>query len=159
MHPLHSIYKRHKMTINTPDGYTFYIGWGGMVVGKTTGHYHLQPLPNSDGIDLSWDSFEEFISDSDGYFDLTVDFGEGRYAKFEIVNETKICRGVDGFDISVWTYSDTDSGDTSPFNYWSDLKAPADVAECIVEQLIEMCDAMIGSSLKTWDAIYFGEEI
>ena len=159
MHPLHSIYKRHKMTINTPDGYTFYIGWGGMVVGKTTGHYHLQPLPNSDGIDLSWDSFQEFISDSDGYFDLTVDFGEGRYAKFEIVNETKICRGVDGFDISVWTYSDTDSGDTSPFNYWSDLKAPADVAECIVEQLIEMSDAMIGSSLKTWDAIYFGEEI
>ena len=159
MHPLHSIYKRHKMTINTPDGYTFYIGWGGMVVGKTTSHYHLQPLPNSDGIDLSWDSFEEFISDSDGYFDLTVDFGEGRYAKFEIVNETKICRGVDGFDISVWTYSDTDSGDTSPFNYWSDLKAPADVAECIVEQLIEMSDALIGSSLKTWDAIYFGEEI
>ena len=156
MHPLHSIYKRHKMTINTPDGYTFYIGWGGMVVGKTTGHYHLQPLPNSDGIDLSWDSFEEFISDSDGYFDLTVDFGEGRYAKFEIVTETKICRGVDGFDISVWTYSDTDSGDTSPFNYVSDLKTSADVAEWIVGELTEMGEA---KSNGDWDAICLGEEI
>ena len=138
-----------KKTIVTSDGYTFFVTDDGRVV----------DTQNPGSIDLAWKSLPEFISDSDGFFDLTVDFGEGRYAKFEIVNETKICRGVDGFDISVWTYSDTDSGDTSPFNYWSDLKAPADVAECIVEQLIEMSDAMIGSSLKTWDAIYFGEEI
>jgi hypothetical protein len=159
MHPLHSIYKRHKMTINTPDGYTFYIGWGGMVVDN------LQPAPYSEEIDLSWNSLEDFISDSDGYFDLTVDFGRlrgsttldgGQYAKFEIVNETKICRGVDGFDISVWTYSDTDSGDTSPFNYVSDLKTPVDVAEWIVEQLMEMFDARQNNE---WDAIYLGEEI
>ena len=150
MHPLHSIYKRHKMTINTPDGYTLYIGWGGMVVDN------LQPLPYSKEIDLSWDSLEDFISDSDGYFDLTVDFGDGRHAKFEIVNETKICRGVDGFDISVWTYSDTDSGDTSPFNYVSDLKTSADVAEWIVGELTEMGEA---KSNGDWDAIYLGEEI
>jgi hypothetical protein len=80
----------------------------------------------------------------------------GQYAKFEIVNETKICRGVDGFDISVWTYSDTDSGDTSPFNYVSDLKTPVDVAEWIVEQLMEMFDARQNNE---WDAIYLGEEI
>ena len=64
MHPLHSIYKRHKMTINTPDGYTFYIGWGGMVVDN------LQPAPYSEEIDLSWNSLEDFISDSDGYFEM-----------------------------------------------------------------------------------------
>ena len=135
-----------KKTIVTSDGYTFFVTDDGRVVDNQ----------NPGSIDLAWKSLPEFISDSDGFFDLTVDFGEGRYAKFEIVNEPKICRGVDGFDISVWTYSDTDSGDTSPFNYVSDLKTSADVAEWIVGELTEMGEA---KSNGDWDAICLGEEI
>lgn len=135
-----------KKTIVTFDGYTFFVTDDGRVVDNQ----------NPSSVDLAWKSLPEFISDSDGFFDLTVDFGDGRHAKFEIVNETKICRGVDGFDISVWTYSDTDSGDTSPFNYVSDLKTPSDVAEWIVGELTEMGEA---KSNGDWDAIYLGEEI
>ena len=135
-----------KKTIVTSDGYTFFVTDDGRVVDNQ----------NPGCIDLAWKSLPEFISDSDGFFDLTVDCGEGRYAKFEIVNETKICRDVDGFDISVWTYSDTNSGDTSPFNSVYDLKTPADVAEWIVGEFTEMGEA---KSNGDWDAIYLGEEI
>jgi hypothetical protein len=38
----------------------------------------------------------------------------------------------------------------------SDLKTPVDVAEWIVEQLMEMFDARQNNE---WDAIYLGEEV